>query len=73
MPVNAKQKYKSFIDVVLPLVLVLEKNMGIIDMKVYVRGFASRSSMTYPSSPGTHVLQTLGSEVTGKVIGAFAF
>jgi predicted aldo/keto reductase-like oxidoreductase len=41
MPVNpAEQKYKSFIEnVLLP---AREKNMGIIGMKVYLRGFASR-------------------------------
>jgi aryl-alcohol dehydrogenase-like predicted oxidoreductase len=41
MPVNpAEQQYHSFIDEVLPL--AREKGMGIIGMKVYVRGFVSR-------------------------------
>jgi predicted aldo/keto reductase-like oxidoreductase len=41
MPVNpAEPAYKSFIDEVLPL--AREKNMGIIGMKVYFRGFASQ-------------------------------
>jgi predicted aldo/keto reductase-like oxidoreductase len=41
MPVNpAEPAYKSFIGEVLPL--AREKNMGIIGMKVYFRGFASR-------------------------------
>jgi aryl-alcohol dehydrogenase-like predicted oxidoreductase len=41
MPVNpAEQRYKSFIDHVLPL--AREKNMGIIGMKAYLRGYASR-------------------------------
>jgi predicted aldo/keto reductase-like oxidoreductase len=41
MPINpAEQKYKSFIENVLPL--AREKNMGIIGMKVYFRGFASQ-------------------------------
>jgi predicted aldo/keto reductase-like oxidoreductase len=41
MPVNpAEPAYKSFINEVLPL--AREKNMGIIGMKVYFRGFASR-------------------------------
>jgi aryl-alcohol dehydrogenase-like predicted oxidoreductase len=41
MPVNpAEPAYKSFIDEVLPL--ALEKNMGVIGMKVYFRGFASK-------------------------------
>jgi predicted aldo/keto reductase-like oxidoreductase len=41
MPVNpAEQRHKSFIENVLPL--AWEKNMGIVGMKVYVRGFASR-------------------------------
>ncbi len=40
MPINpAEQKYKSFIENVLPL--AWKKNMGIIGMKVYLRGFAS--------------------------------
>ena len=41
MPVNpAEPAYKSFIAEVLPL--ALEKNMGVIGMKVYFRGFASK-------------------------------
>ena len=41
MPVNpAEPKYKSFIENVLPL--AREKNMGIIGMKVYVRGIVAR-------------------------------
>jgi aryl-alcohol dehydrogenase-like predicted oxidoreductase len=41
MPVNAAEPaYKSFIDAVLPL--AREKDMGIIGMKVYFRGFASK-------------------------------
>jgi predicted aldo/keto reductase-like oxidoreductase len=41
MPVNpAEQQHQSFIEHVLPL--AREKNMGIIGMKVYFRGFASR-------------------------------
>jgi aryl-alcohol dehydrogenase-like predicted oxidoreductase len=41
MPVNAAEPaYKSFIDAVLPL--AREKDMGIIGMKVYIRGFASK-------------------------------
>ena len=41
MPVNpAEQQYKSFVENVLPL--AREKNMGIIGMKVYVRGSVSR-------------------------------
>jgi len=40
MPVNpAEPRYKSFIEDVLPL--AREKNMGIIGMKVYLRGYAS--------------------------------
>ena len=40
MPINpAEQKYKSFIENVLPL--ALKKNMGIIGMKVYARGAVS--------------------------------
>jgi predicted aldo/keto reductase-like oxidoreductase len=40
MPINpAEQKYKNFIEHVLPL--AMEKNMGIIGMKVYLRGSAS--------------------------------
>jgi predicted aldo/keto reductase-like oxidoreductase len=41
MPVNpAEPEYKSFIENVLPL--ARQKNMGIIGMKVYLRGFVSR-------------------------------
>jgi predicted aldo/keto reductase-like oxidoreductase len=41
MPVNAAEPaYKSFLDEVLPL--AREKNMGIIGMKVYFRGYASK-------------------------------
>ena len=41
MPVNpAEPKYKSFIENVLPL--AGKKNMGVIGMKVYMRGFVSR-------------------------------
>jgi predicted aldo/keto reductase-like oxidoreductase len=41
MPVNpAEPAYKSFIDEVLPL--AREKNMGIIGMKAYFRGFAAK-------------------------------
>jgi aryl-alcohol dehydrogenase-like predicted oxidoreductase len=41
MPINpAEQQYRSFIEDVLPL--AQEKDMGIIGMKVYVRGLASR-------------------------------
>jgi len=41
MPVNpAEPAYKSFLDEVLPL--ARERNMGIIGMKVYFRGFASK-------------------------------
>ena len=41
MPVNAAEPaYKSFLDEVLPL--ARERNMGIIGMKVYFRGFASK-------------------------------
>ncbi len=40
MPVNpAENKYKSFFEVVFPL--ARKKNMGIIGMKVYLRGYAS--------------------------------
>lgn len=41
MPVNpAEPQHQSFLDEVLPL--ALQKNMGVIGMKVYARGFASR-------------------------------
>jgi len=41
MPVNpAEQQYRSFIEDVFPL--AFKKNMGIIGMKVYLRGFVSR-------------------------------
>jgi predicted aldo/keto reductase-like oxidoreductase len=41
MPINpAEPQYQSFLTTVLPV--AVEKNMGIIGMKVYFRGFASR-------------------------------
>jgi predicted aldo/keto reductase-like oxidoreductase len=66
MPVNpAEQKYKSFIEVVLPL--AREKNMGIIGMKVYFRGYASRLPWYTTMKPFLRF--ALSQPVTNVVIG----
>ena len=66
MPVNpAEQKYKSFIDVVLPL--ALEKNMGIIGMKVYFRRFATR--LPWYNNMEPFLRFALSQPVTNVVIG----
>jgi len=66
MPVNpAEQQYKSFIDVVMPLART--KNMGIIGMKVYFRGFASR--LPWYTSMMTFLRFALSQPVTNVVIG----
>jgi predicted aldo/keto reductase-like oxidoreductase len=66
MPVNpAEQKYKSFIENVLPL--AREKNMGIIGMKVYLRGFASRLPWYTTMEPFLRF--ALSQPVTNVVIG----
>jgi predicted aldo/keto reductase-like oxidoreductase len=66
MPVNpAEKKYKSFIEVVLPL--AREKNMGIIGMKVYLRGFASR--LPWYTSMEPFLRFALSHPVTNVVIG----
>ena len=66
MPVNpAEEQYKSFIHVVLPL--ARQKNMGIIGMKVYFRGFASR--LTWYTSMKPFLRYALSQPVTNVVIG----
>ena len=66
MPVNpAEDKYKGFIEVVLPL--ARGKNMGIIGMKVYFRGFASRLPWYTSMKPFLHY--ALSQPVTNAVIG----
>ncbi len=66
MPVNpAEQKHNSFIEAVLPL--AREKNMGIIGMKVYLRGFASRLPWYISMEPFLHY--ALSQPVTNVVIG----
>jgi predicted aldo/keto reductase-like oxidoreductase len=66
MPVNpAEQKYKSFIDAVLPL--ARKKNMGIIGMKVYFRGFASR--LPWYTSMEPFLRFALSQAVTNVIIG----
>ncbi len=66
MPVNpAEQKYKSFIEGVLPL--AREKEMGIIGMKVYFRGLASRLP-TYTSME-PFLRYALSQPITNVVIG----
>jgi predicted aldo/keto reductase-like oxidoreductase len=66
MPVNpAEQRYKSFIEDVLPL--AREKNMGIIGMKVYLRGLASR--LPWYTSMAPFLRFALSQPVTNVVIG----
>jgi len=66
MPVNpAEDKYKSFIEVVLPL--ARQKNMGIIGMKAYFRGFASR--LPWYSNMEPFLRFALSQPVTNVVIG----
>ena len=66
MPVNpAEQRYKSFIDDVLPL--AREKNMGIIGMKVYLRGYAS--GLPWYTSMAPFLRFALSQPVTSVVIG----
>jgi aryl-alcohol dehydrogenase-like predicted oxidoreductase len=66
MPINpAEQRYKSFIENVLPL--AREKNMGIIGMKVYLRGFASR--LPWYTSMAPFLRFALSQPVTNVVIG----
>jgi len=66
IPINpAEQKYKSFIEVVLPL--ACEKNMGIIGMKVYFRGFASR--LPWYTSMKPFLRFALSQPITNVVIG----
>jgi len=66
MPVNpAEQRYKSFIENVLPL--AREKNMGIIGMKVYLHGFASR--LPWYTGMAPFLRFALSQPVTTVVIG----
>ena len=66
MPINpAEQKYKSFIENVLPL--AREKNMGIIGMKVYMRGYASR--LPWYTSMEPFLRFALSQPITNVVIG----
>jgi aryl-alcohol dehydrogenase-like predicted oxidoreductase len=66
MPVNpAEPKYESFIENVLPL--ARKKNMGVIGMKVYLRGFASR--LPWYTSMEPFLRFALSQPVTNVVIG----
>jgi predicted aldo/keto reductase-like oxidoreductase len=66
MPVNpAEPKYESFIENVLPL--ARKKNMGIIGMKVYLRGFASR--LPWYTSMEPFLRFALSQPLTNVVIG----
>jgi aryl-alcohol dehydrogenase-like predicted oxidoreductase len=66
MPINpAEQKYKSFIEHVLPL--AREKNMGIIGMKVYMRGYAS--GLPWYTSMEPFLRFALSHPITSVVIG----
>ena len=66
LPVNpAEQRYKSFTEDVLPL--AREKNMGIIGMKVYLRGYAS--GLPWYTSMAPFLRFALSQPVTSVVIG----
>jgi predicted aldo/keto reductase-like oxidoreductase len=66
MPVNpAEQKYKSFIENVLPL--ARQKNMGIIGMKVYARGAVS--GLPWYTSMEPFLRFALSQPVSNVVIG----
>jgi predicted aldo/keto reductase-like oxidoreductase len=66
MPVNpAEQKYKSFIEKVLPL--AMEKKMGIIGMKVYLRG--SAAGLPWFTSMEPFLRFALSQPVTNVVVG----
>jgi len=66
MPVNpAEPNYESFIENVLPL--ARERNMGVIGMKVYLRGFASR--LPWYTSMEPFLRFALSQPVTNVVIG----
>jgi aryl-alcohol dehydrogenase-like predicted oxidoreductase len=66
MPVNpAEPAYNSFIDQVLPL--AREKNMGIIGMKVYFRGYANK--LAHEGGMEPFLRFALSQPVTSVVIG----
>lgn len=66
MPVNpAEPMHQSFLENVLPL--AREKNMGIIGMKVYLRGFATR--LPWYTSMEPFLRFALSQRVTNVVIG----
>jgi predicted aldo/keto reductase-like oxidoreductase len=66
MPINpAEQKYKSFIENVLPL--ARQKNMGIIGMKVYARG--SVSGLPWYTGMEPFLRFALSQPVSNVVIG----
>jgi len=66
MPINpAEQKYKSFMENVLPL--ARQKNMGIIGMKVYLRGYAS--GLAWYTSMEPFLRFALSQPITNIVIG----
>jgi aryl-alcohol dehydrogenase-like predicted oxidoreductase len=66
MPVNpAEPNYRSFIENVLPL--ARDRNMGVIGMKVYLRGFASR--LPWYTSMEPFLRFALSQPVTNVVIG----
>jgi predicted aldo/keto reductase-like oxidoreductase len=66
MPINpAEPNYKSFVENVLPL--ARKRNMGIIGMKVYVRGFVSR--LPWYTSMEPFLRFALSQPITNVVIG----
>lgn len=66
LPVNpAEPTYASFVDTVIPL--AVEKNMGIVGMKVYFRGLAAKLPWYDSMSPFLHYALSL--PITTAVIG----
>lgn len=66
MPVNpAEPAYKSFLEGVMPL--AIEKGMGIIGMKIYIRGFTSK--LTFYTTMESFFRYALSQPIATAVIG----
>jgi len=66
MPVNpAEPSYKSFLEEVMPL--AVEKDMGVIGMKIYIRGFTSK--LSFYTSMESFFRYALSQSIATAVIG----
>lgn len=66
LPVNpAEPSYKSFLEGVLPL--ALEKGMGVVGMKIYIRGFTSK--LSFYTSMESFFRYALSHKISTAVIG----